>query len=524
MEPSTGTGAPINLESPLAFLADLPIKKKITVAALISCVVSLSLTAVVVILLELRSLRSDLQGRLLGTSEILAANCLAPIIFDDYRALQDAVNAIKADQTVISAAVYSPEGETLAKYQRGPETPPPPFRSKEGGVLIEEGYITVSHPIRLDAEAVGYLLILGDLSVIYTRLGDYSFVIFVVLLIAIVISFILSSQLGALVSRPIGYVAELARIVTKSNDYSLRVVRHTNDETGDLIDSINAMLQQIQERDRELLENKRDLEDRVEERTEALKTSQEQLRHSERVASIGTLAAGIAHEINNPLNSILMTAQYSLRSKDLSEISKKNFETIAAEARRCGKIIKSVLKFARAERTEKHLGDLNEVVEIAVQLASTYKHSAGLSVRHQLDPSLPQVLFNATELQQVLINLIQNAVDACGENGIIDVRTKRRDKVVEVVVRDNGPGIAGDHLSRIFDPFFSTKLNSGGTGLGLSIVHGIIADHEGTIRVESSLGHGTSFIINLPLPPELGRQRGEVAQGSSDREERAHVR
>lgn len=508
MDPSTGTGAPINPDSPLAFLADLPIKKKITVAALISCIVSLSLTAVVVILLEHRSLRSDLQARLLGASEILGASCLAPIVFEDYKALQDAVNAIEADRTVISAAVYNPEGDVLAKYLRGPQVAIPPFDSRLHRVVVDEGRITVTHPIRLDSEAVGYLIILGDLTVIYARLGDYSFVIFVVLLIATAISFILSSQLGGLVSRPIGYVAELAKIVTKSNDYSLRVVRYTNDETGDLIDSINAMLQQIQERDRELLESKRDLEDRVEERTQALKNSQEQLRHSERVASIGTLAAGIAHEINNPLNSILMTAQYSLREKGISDNARRNFETIAAEARRCGKIIKSVLKFARSERTEKHLGDLNEVIEFSVHLASTYKHSSNLTIRPQLEPELPKIPFNATELQQVLINLIQNAIDACGENGVIDIISLRRSGVVQITVKDNGPGIPREHLSRIFDPFFSTKLNSGGTGLGLSIVHGIIADHDGSIRVESTVGQGTSFIIELP-----------VAEAPSSREE-----
>jgi signal transduction histidine kinase len=248
----------------------------------------------------------------------------------------------------------------------------------------------------------------------------------------------------------------------------------------------------------ELTRHRDRLEELVAERTEALRNSQEQLRHSERLASIGTFAAGIAHEINNPLNHILLTAQFAQRFMRQEEYQDA-FGTIAEAAQRGGHIVQNILKFAKADSTAKLPEDPNEVVRHAAAVAQTYLAGRSVNVDIRLAPALPPIEMNTTEIEQVMINLIKNAAESA--DGIVHVRigTERDTDVVRLTVEDDGPGIPEEDLPYIFDPFFSTKRKSGGTGLGLSICHGIIADHRGSLTVDSKVGRGTTFRIELPV-------------------------
>ena len=240
------------------------------------------------------------------------------------------------------------------------------------------------------------------------------------------------------------------------------------------------------------------LEQRVLERTQQLQQSQEQLRHSERLASIGTLAAGIAHEINNPINSILLASQYALRYSGVTDDKlRETFTSIADESKRCGKIIKNVLQFAKAEKTKKWPHDVNQVVKRAAELAKNYIRSNGLEVEMKLEEAVPNAMLNPTEIEQVLVNLIENASEASGGKVKVRLSTSRLSSGVRIEVSDNGPGIPEESVKHIFDPFYSTRRERGGTGLGLSIAHGIIADHGGTMTVQSVVGRGTQFYIDL---------------------------
>lgn len=247
------------------------------------------------------------------------------------------------------------------------------------------------------------------------------------------------------------------------------------------------------------------LEQRVIERTNALARSQELLRQSERLASIGTLAAGIAHEINNPVNAILLAAQYTIKyGQNLPDDALNSYlTTILEEARRCGKIVKSVLQFAKAEKTKKWPHEVNSVVQYAAELAKKYIRSPLLAIDLDLDDDLPQVSLNPTEFEQCLVNLIKNASEAAQGNVTIRLSTTAGDGQVIIKVQDNGPGIPDERLKHIFDPFFSTRRERGGTGLGLSITHGIVTDHGGTMSVESKEGIGTTFVIKLPALQEI---------------------
>lgn len=241
----------------------------------------------------------------------------------------------------------------------------------------------------------------------------------------------------------------------------------------------------------ELQRHRKELEQLVTERTE-------QLRRAERLASIGTLAAGIAHEINNPLNAILMTAECAIRCGSENDVGEL-LNVIRAEAQRGGRIIKGILRFSRNENSQKTPGDLNAVVRHAAELSRIYVNRPNLELALRLTADLPPVNMNTTEMEQVVVNLIKNAAEATGAALTVTVATACSDAEALVTVADNGPGIPPDVLWRVFDPFFSTKRNSGGTGLGLSICHGIVQEHGGTIRVHSDPGSGTRFEIRLPV-------------------------
>lgn len=262
----------------------------------------------------------------------------------------------------------------------------------------------------------------------------------------------------------------------------------------------------------ELAAHRERLEELVAERTEELRASYQRLRRSERLASLGTLAAGIAHEINNPVNAILLSAQYALEAGEACDVPLNDtLGGIIKEARRCGAIVKNVLRFAKEEKAPKSQAQLNDVVVRAATLARTYIQSPGLAIHAATDPGLPELMLNATQIEQVLINLIQNAVQAAGGTVRVELQTEAAADGVRLVVCDNGPGIPPERLLYVFDPFFSTRQNQGGTGLGLSIAHGIITDHNGTIDVRSEVGVGTTFIIQFPLDETVDTLAGDLA-------------
>ena len=229
--------------------------------------------------------------------------------------------------------------------------------------------------------------------------------------------------------------------------------------------------------------------------------AEQKIRESERLVAVGTLSAGIAHEINNPVGSVLASAQYALMVMDDADGAEKVAESlrnIEAEARRCGQIVKSVLKFAREETTERWPADLNRIVGQARDHSMEMTRRYGATLDLELAPDLPEVLANPTEMEQLLANLIRNALQAGGYGIHVVVRTAARADQVRLVVTDDGPGMPPEVREQIFDPFFTTREASGGTGLGLSMVHGIVSGHGGTISVHSEPGSGTEIRIELP--------------------------
>ncbi len=234
--------------------------------------------------------------------------------------------------------------------------------------------------------------------------------------------------------------------------------------------------------------------------------SVEQLRESERLASIGTLATGIAHEINNPLGGIVLSAEYALAAKDApdgSEVVTSALADIVQQAKRGGQIVKSVLQFARREPTERWANDLNQLIRSALDMTRSSIEKVGVFMEIELDEALPHIRINPFEMQQVLVNVIQNAVEAGDSRTRITIRSERTPEGVRVTVEDNGPGLSEPERRRVFDPFYTTRQREGGTGLGLSIAHGIVAQHGGEISLVSEPGWGTKVTVQLPVELEV---------------------
>jgi PAS domain S-box-containing protein len=263
-------------------------------------------------------------------------------------------------------------------------------------------------------------------------------------------------------------------------------------------------------RTEEALERARaELEARVEERSEQLRASLVRLEEQQRLVAVGTLAAGIAHQINNPIGGIAAAAEYALLARgdaNAAEVHADALETILDEARRCGEIVRSVLRFARHEPTKKWVEDLNPTVASVSQRARDYVHRRGGRLDLKLTNEILPVRMNPIDIEQVVMNLVRNAAESSKEGVNVEVETRRVGHEARICVTDDGAGIDPQLLTRIMEPFFTTRLAEGGSGLGLSVVHGIIIDHAGQLDVESNIGSGTRLIVRLPLwtggPPE----------------------
>jgi two-component system, NtrC family, sensor kinase len=226
---------------------------------------------------------------------------------------------------------------------------------------------------------------------------------------------------------------------------------------------------------------------------------------AEKLASIGRLAGGVAHEINNPLMVILGRAELALMDVPEDHASAADLEIIISETKRIANIVKNLLRFSRQDQQESLLpADVNETVDRAVELTRYQLTVENILVETRYTPDLPTVMGNAGQLQQVFTNIIINAYQAMGTHGgRLFIETGKVANFVEVRFSDSGCGIPTDHLKRIFEPFYTTKAEHEGTGLGLAVSYGIIADHGGSITVDSVVGAGSQFTVRLPTAPGI---------------------
>jgi signal transduction histidine kinase len=226
---------------------------------------------------------------------------------------------------------------------------------------------------------------------------------------------------------------------------------------------------------------------------------QEQLRHADRLATIGQLAAGVAHELNEPLGNILGFAQLAKKSRELPIQVEKDLKNIESASLHAREIIKKLMTFARQFPPQKTLVSVNDIVTDGIYFFEARCVKVDVQLNYLLAPDLPMITVDPGQINQVLVNLVVNAIQAMPNGGTLTVETQLAEAGVLIVVEDTGPGISEEITNQIFLPFFTTKDINEGTGLGLAVAHGIVSSHGGTISVETELGRGTRFVIYLPL-------------------------
>ena len=296
-----------------------------------------------------------------------------------------------------------------------------------------------------------------------------------------------------------------------SGDLENTIPVRSKDEFGHLAKSFNSMTRALRKSRVDLEDWGRTLEQKVEEATGELKKAQAESARSEKLASVGLLAAGIAHELNNPLTGVL-TFSYLVR-KNLPDGSPdaEDLDLVIRETKRCAAIIRRLLDFSREKTPEKAFSNLNALIDETIQLVAQAAQLNDIEITTNLDDKLPAIWLDDNLIRQVIMNMMVNAQHAINSKGLINIRTRllaasdcpesitEPREMAEITITDSGCGIPEDDLQRIFDPFFTTKGVGKGTGLGLSVSHGTIEAHGGIIEVESIVGKGTEFRIYLPI-------------------------
>jgi two-component system, NtrC family, sensor kinase len=290
-------------------------------------------------------------------------------------------------------------------------------------------------------------------------------------------------------------------------DLAHRLPVRSRDELGEMAESFNAMAESLTSARKEITDWGRTLEARVKEETSKVERAQAVLVTREKMASLGKLAAAVAHEVNNPLAGILMYAR--LTQKDLEKDAancphsvemSENLRIIERESQRCGNLMRSLLTFARQTSPNRQPADLRTLISDALSLVQHRAELQGIAFEMKIKEPLPRLQCDPDQIRQVILALLVNAVEAMPSGGHLGIEAREvTGGEIELRVKDTGEGIAPEAQEHIFEPFFTTKQDRQGTGLGLAVAHSILEQHGGSISVDSTGSEGTTFLVELPV-------------------------
>ena len=329
-----------------------------------------------------------------------------------------------------------------------------------------------------------------------------------------------------LVYAPLRDLETGARRLASGNLDQAIPVRST-DEFGQVAGSFNTMTTALRETQSQLRESAHTLERKIEERTLQLRAAEAEATQREKLAAVGLLASGVAHEINNPLTGVLTFSHLIRQKMPDGSPDAEDMDLVIRETKRCASIIRRLLDFARRKTPERKFTDLNTVIQDVARFIERTAHLQNTSITIDLDPDLPRVWVDEDQVKQVIMNMLVNAQQATEHGGSIVIRSRRCPapvapdpgaepvEMVEISISDTGCGIPEHDLQRIFDPFFTSKGVGKGTGLGLSVSHGIVQAHGGSIKVESAVDKGSAFRVYLPIAAPREAQ-STTAHGESE--------
>jgi two-component system NtrC family sensor kinase len=340
--------------------------------------------------------------------------------------------------------------------------------------VVKDWFITRYEPLRdHQGRVVGSLYVGAGESAFQALVHAFNNRVALIALVCIVLAGVIAVPIARFITRPIAELVEATRRLAQG-DMTVRVPTYGKGELAVLGQSFNSMV-------------------------ETLHQTQQELLHKEKLASMGQLAAGVAHEINNPLGTILLFSDVMCKEAPEDDPRRDDLKMIINETTRCKNIVADLLNFARQQEVLAQETDLHALLEQVIERVSPQPAFEGVEIVCQFSPDLPTIQADPAQLQQVFVNLLNNAAEAMAEGGTITLTTRPLNGQVEIKVSDTGCGISEESLGKLFTPFFTTKALGKGTGLGLSIVYGIIKMHRGQIAVQSQVGQGTTFTLTLPV-------------------------
>ena len=486
------------------------IQSKLRMIVALTVVVALLPACAAILVYDRLETRASMLRDVTTLAGIFGSNSAAALSFEDAKTAAELLAGLRAKPSIDAAVLYQPDGKVLAAYRRAgtPIRPAPPLR--QFGSWFEPGFLKLVDGIRFRGEMVGAIYLESNLAEAERRQRSFAGMVVVLLLLTSAMAFLLTSRLQKAVSGPISQLAATAKAVSDGGNYSVRALKEAEDDLGQLVDTFNGMLSEIERRDRELIQHRANLEGEVSARTSELQSANGDLIEARNKAEAASLAksqflANMSHEIRTPMNGIIGMTEFLMDSGLVGD-QREFASTVKSSAESLLGIINDILDFSKIEAGRMELDpvsmSVHQTVEETLRASAFRAHEKGIELIGEVDPDVPeQVVADPVRIRQIITNLVGNAVKFTSRGEVAVTVRRDEEGLLRFAVRDTGVGIPADKHGAIFEAFAqadgSTTRRFGGTGLGLTICKRLAEAMGGRIWLESEVGKGSCFYFTV---------------------------